>query len=133
MSVMLREDDPLWKRLDQRLDREPGRGQATTIVSFQDQVRGWLGVINSAKNAAELLRGYDRLHLALKVYSDMTVLPYDGAAHAVFQLIRPQYRRVGTMDLRIASIALVLGATLLTRNLRDFRQVPGLAAEDWSR
>ena len=36
------------------------------------------------------------------------------------------------MDLRIASIAFVTGATLLSRNLRNFRQVPGLAVEDWT-
>jgi predicted nucleic acid-binding protein len=36
------------------------------------------------------------------------------------------------MDLRIASVALVSNATLLTRNLRDFRHVPDLAVEDWT-
>jgi predicted nucleic acid-binding protein len=36
------------------------------------------------------------------------------------------------MDLRIASIALTTGATLLSRNLRHFRRVPGLASEDWT-
>ena len=35
------------------------------------------------------------------------------------------------MDLKIAATALVHGALLLSANLRDFRQVPGLMVEDW--
>jgi tRNA(fMet)-specific endonuclease VapC len=40
--------------------------------------------------------------------------------------------RIGTMDLKIAAIALAHGATLLSRNLVDFKKVPGLTVEDWT-
>jgi tRNA(fMet)-specific endonuclease VapC len=39
--------------------------------------------------------------------------------------------RIGTCDLKIASICLVDGATLLSRNLADFTQVPSLHVENW--
>lgn len=35
------------------------------------------------------------------------------------------------MDLKIASIALNHDALLLTANVRDFDQVPGLRTENW--
>ena len=39
---------------------------------------------------------------------------------------------MGKMDLRIASIALSKGLTVMTRNLVDFEQIPGLNVEDWT-
>jgi predicted nucleic acid-binding protein len=35
------------------------------------------------------------------------------------------------MDLKIASIALVHGATLISRNVTDFSKVPDLKVADW--
>ncbi len=36
-----------------------------------------------------------------------------------------------SLDLKIAATALVQNALLLSANLRDFQQVPGLHVEDW--
>lgn len=46
-------------------------------------------------------------------------------------VVRRQKIRLGTMDLKIAAIALIHDSTLLSANLRDFQQVPNLRAEDW--
>ncbi|MBI4606286.1 MAG: type II toxin-antitoxin system VapC family toxin [Planctomycetes bacterium] len=61
------------------------------------------------------------------------MLSFDDAAQERFEELRKRKVRIATLDLRIASIALATGSTLLSRNLRDFRQVPGLIVEDWTR
>ena len=53
------------------------------------------------------------------------------AAAAIYLGLRAQRIRIGTMDLRIASIVMSKGAILLSRNLTDFAKVPGLRVEDW--
>jgi tRNA(fMet)-specific endonuclease VapC len=39
--------------------------------------------------------------------------------------------RIGSMDLKIACVALAHDATLLTRNTTDFAQIAGLRIENW--
>jgi tRNA(fMet)-specific endonuclease VapC len=50
-----------------------------------------------------------------------------------FDQLKSAKIRIGTMDLRIAAIALSRNLTVLTRNLSDFGKVPGLRIEDWTR
>lgn len=65
-----------------------------------------------------------------------TVLPFDSAAAERYGSLRARLERAGNHldepDLRIASIALSRGLTLVTANLRHFGRVPGLEAEDWA-
>lgn len=45
--------------------------------------------------------------------------------------LESQGNKIGDRDLIIASHALGLGATVITRNLREFQRVPGLRVENW--
>jgi tRNA(fMet)-specific endonuclease VapC len=60
------------------------------------------------------------------------VLNFDESAAERLLHLRRTRIRLGSMDLKIAAIALSRGATLLSRNLADFRRVPGLKIEDWT-
>jgi tRNA(fMet)-specific endonuclease VapC len=133
MSVWLDPRSALRGHLDRRLASVAADQRSTTVVCFQEQMRGWLAKLHRARTAEQIVREYANLLDALKGYSAFEVLPFDAAAQTRFDGFRRQKIRVATMDLRIACVALVNNATLLTRNVRDFRQVPGLAFEDWSR
>ena len=77
------------------------------------------------------MRPYQELLGLLEFFGRWTVLPFDEAAAACATRLRGDGVRIGTMDLKIASIALVRNALLLSANLRDFQQVPGLRVENW--
>jgi tRNA(fMet)-specific endonuclease VapC len=55
---------------------------------------------------------------------------HDPKAQEIYQTLK--HLRIGTQDLRIASIVLANDATLLTRNLKDFEKIPELSMQDWS-
>ena len=61
----------------------------------------------------------------------VTILGFHEEDSRTFVKLRKLLPRSGTMDLKIASICLEHDALLLTRNLRDFNQVPGLRVENW--
>ena len=77
-------------------------------------------------------RSYPWLDEILTDFSSAQILPFDGLAAGVFDDLRRQRIRIGTMDLRISAIALTRNMTVLTRNLVDFQRVPALLVEDWT-
>jgi len=102
----------------------------TTIISFEEQMRGWLDAIRQSKKLSDQIEKYRYMKQALLQYCGITILDFDEVAVAEFQRLRKQYRRLGTMDLKIASIVLAHRATLWTRNMLDFGQIAGLNAVD---
>ena len=133
LSILHRHQQPEWSRLTSRLANHRPEEAAVSIVSYQEQVQGWLTYINRAKKDAEIVEGYRQLQTVFEEYRNFKALALDQSAQTHFVNLRRQKVRIKTMDLRIASIALVHDATVLTRNIRDFSKVPGLKVEDWTR
>jgi tRNA(fMet)-specific endonuclease VapC len=118
-------------RLVKRIERQRDRTVATTIVSVEEQLRGRLATINKRPPGNEQVVPYQELIGLLEFCVGWIVLPFDHISARQFHDLKAARIRIGSMDLKIASIALAHSATLLSANLRDFRQVPNLSVEDW--
>jgi tRNA(fMet)-specific endonuclease VapC len=64
--------------------------------------------------------------------AQLPVVYFDDKAATLYEKLLTQKLRIGTQDLRIASIVLSQNAVLLTRNRQDFSHVPGLQLDDWT-
>lgn len=104
----------------------------TTVVTYEEQCKGWLNRIHRAQSSDARVSAYAALRDSLDFFSRIAVWEYDERADAQFMAFNAAKVRVGTKDLRIASIAIANGATLLTRNRQDFERIPGLLFEDWA-
>ena len=124
--------EPERTRLIQRIEAHPPSDFFVSIITFHEQVMGWNAYISRARDSAGVVRGYERLQRVLSNFCEAQVLPFDEAAASTFDEMRRRKVRVGSMDLRIASIALSQDMTVLSRNLSDFGRVPGLRVEDWT-
>jgi tRNA(fMet)-specific endonuclease VapC len=115
-----------------RLSAVAATDVAVSIVSYEEQMRGWMAEIAQLRGVDRQMIVYGRLERLLQYYCAAPLLPFDASALNYFQNLWLLRLRVGTMDLKIASIALANDATLLTRNVSDFGKIPGLKVEDWS-
>jgi predicted nucleic acid-binding protein len=124
-------------RLKSRLETIPDDEIWITIISPYEQLGACLGHVNAKSNRPDKqVREFEWFGRLLNYYSTWRgrILPFDQAAAGVMSHFTPHLiRRIGARDCRIAAIALANRATLLSANLRDFQQVPGLQVEDWLR
>ena len=104
---------------------------ATTAITIEEQMRGWLAVIHRSNDVHFQVPAYERLVGLFVFFSRWQIVHFDEAAADEFKRLRQQRVRIGTMDLKIASIALANRCLLLSANLRHFEQVPKLRVENW--
>lgn len=107
---------------------------ATTVVSRIEVLRGRFEYLLKANDGAQIQVAQSRLDLTESQLAGLVVVPFDAASAAEFDRLRQvkKLKQIGRADLLIACIALAHRATLVTRNLRHFREVPGLMLENWA-
>jgi tRNA(fMet)-specific endonuclease VapC len=132
MSVLERREQPAVSHLLNRLAELSPSEVATTVISYEEQMRGWMAYLARARSMAQQIIAYGRLLSHLENYRRIPVLGFDEAAATEFQRLRRSRLRLGTMDLKIAAIVVSRDAILLSRNLGDFNQIPDLHVEDWT-
>ncbi len=117
-------------RLKARLDQavEP---YGTTIITVEEVIRGWMAAIRRTSDPMRQIIAYRQLRQLFRFFATWEVLDWTPSSAARFSALKSAKTRVGTMDLKIASIALANDATLLSRNDQDFQRVSGLRVVDW--
>ncbi len=132
ISFLQRRSSLEFGRLTLRMTQQPIADFALSVISFHEQTIGAHSFINRAQTNTDIARGYTLLIETLNGFAKAPVLPFDAKAIAIFDEMRRQKVRIGTMDLRIAAIAISNDLVLLTRNVSDFSKVAGLITEDCS-
>ena len=106
---------------------------ALTLVTQIEVLRGRQEAVLKAENGDRLLQAQQGLLRSLQNLALFAVVRFDAAAAEVFDTLREnkKLKKIGRADLLIAAIVLANRATLVSRNVKHFHQVPGLHVENW--
>jgi tRNA(fMet)-specific endonuclease VapC len=115
-----------------RLASFPPEEVAVSVVTVEEVLRGRLAILARRAEGEARVHAYTKFLETVQFFSTIPVVPFDMACERQFQALRAMRLRVGSRDLRIAATALLHSVVLITRNRRDFEQVPGLRLDDWS-
>lgn len=102
------------------------------MITVEEQLSGWYTYLRRAKHRKQVALAYESLAISVELLSRFAILRFSEDAILRYENLRAMKLGVRGMDLRIAAIALENSGILVTRNLRDFKAVPGLMLEDWS-
>ena len=114
------------------LDRQPRTSVWTTAITVFE-IRFGLQVMAAGKRRSSLLEAFDRL---LTELIQGRIAPFDAAAAkeaADLMAARQKNGRSGELrDTMIAGIALASRATIATRNVKHFEDIPTFVVDPWS-
>ena len=116
----------------QRLAAQPVDSVGICPVNIEEVMRGRLATLGRALAGVHHVEAYSYLVDVVELFRRFPVVPFDDASETQFQALRKAKVRAGTLDFKIAAVALANRLTVLTRNRSDFGRVPGLRIEDWS-
>jgi tRNA(fMet)-specific endonuclease VapC len=132
LSLLERQTGTDYLVLQSKLDEFPIDEITTTIITFEEQMRGWTSFIARMRSIDEQVFAYETLKRYFDYFKNLKIIDFDQTAANIFKGLKSQKIRIGTMDLKIASIAISRNAILVSRNLKDFEEVPNLVVKNWT-
>lgn len=132
VSIIQRHTGPEYKRILEHLLLRAPESCFISIITLHEQFAGWSAYLSRAKQEEDRIYGYAQMAKMLVGFQQSQLLMYESDAVEVFSDMRKKKIRVGSMDLRIAAIAIANQMTVVTRNSVDFERIPGLNIEDWT-
>ncbi|MBD2364324.1 type II toxin-antitoxin system VapC family toxin [Anabaena minutissima FACHB-250] len=110
---------------------------AITVVTVQEIFNGWVVKINDRTESTNLVNLYTKLWITQEYFKGVRILNFDTAAYTCYEGLIKENQQLNKKrlqkDLRIAAIALSTNVVMVTRNQKDFSQIPDLVLEDWTR
>ncbi|MBI2805079.1 MAG: type II toxin-antitoxin system VapC family toxin [Planctomycetes bacterium] len=105
-----------------------------TVITRIEVLLGRFDAILKAADGEQLQRAQARLIQSDRELATLRIVPINAAVGAEFDRLRvnKKLKVIGRRDLLIACIALANQATLVTRNLKHLRLVPGLKVDNWA-
>ena len=94
-------------------------------------MRGWLSAIAKERILLRQITAYRELTDLFDFFAKFNIISLAADAVDLFNGFRKSGIKIGTMDLKMACIAVANSALFLTANRRDFEKVPGLRFENW--
>jgi tRNA(fMet)-specific endonuclease VapC len=116
-----------------RLESLQDQEVAITILTKVEILRGRIDYLLKAFSGSDLLKAQELFSRSETLLNQLPIISIDKNAANQFERLQSvsKFRKIGRADLLIASITLANQATLVTRNLRHFRQFSNLLLENW--
>ena len=104
-----------------------------TIITKAEMLRGRIEYLIKAENRESLLKAQELLFRTEELLAELLIVPISQKAADEFERLKKvsKLSKIGRADLLIASISLANRATLVTRNTKHFKQIPGVRVVNW--
>ena len=104
-----------------------------TIITKAEMLRGRIEYLIKAENRESLLKAQELLFRTEELLAELLIVPISQKAADEFERLKKvsKLSKIGRADLLIASISLANRATLVTRNTKHFKQIPGIRIVNW--
>ncbi len=84
LTLLAHEDSPEAPRIHRHIAELPGGDSVvTTVINYEEQMRGWMASLNQARSRVAEIRIYARLLQHLATMRRITVLARPGLSHGI--------------------------------------------------